>query len=329
MVEASGELGVDQPRAEVVKKLEVGGRELVVLKASPRTREQPKSPDVLYVEGHNPKPKKDDDQVKTGYDISILADSMGCDVYSIVRSGEGTDSAKVAQQAEDREGVTITQIHQAKANEILGAIEALQEEGKLSREQLLDVMGFSDGGIVTLAMLNARPELFRRFVTVNTPGLDNSGVGRSYAQGFKEIAHLGAHRLLETLRKGKSRVSQSRLTFQRSTDDDYAESSYRSKPHIETHAVAKTRGLARLLPHILERNQYLHGYIMSTENDKIAPAERIEKVLTDILPGEEQRVQAKATGWKTHTMGYGAQEREEKLTDIGGFMTELREQTNP
>ncbi|SRR6266568_8963203 len=331
MVEAGRESGPEQPRAKVIKELEVNGRKLAVLKASPRYAESGAKPEggptpapVLFVEGHNPKPKKDDDQVKTGHDIGVLAESIGCDVYSVVRTGEGSDSPRLVKGEAATEGVAVTQLHQAKADEILGAIKTLQADGVLTHEPL-DVMGFSDGGIVTLAMLDDRPELFGRFVITNTPGLDNSSTSRSYALGLREIGHLAAHTILQKFGRGGGGYGpQSKLSFTHDTDESYAKSIYTSKPSIETHAIAKTRSLLRLFPHILTRNPNLQGYIVNTENDKIAPADRVESELQKVLPGDS-RIQSRRTGWRKHTMGYGSLERAGKLTDQGKLMLELRE----
>lgn len=326
MSEAGNEFdGPLQSRAEVIKKLEVNGRELVVLKASPRTLESGTKSEggetpapVLYVQGLNTKPRKDDNQVKTGHDIGVLAESIGCDVYSVIRTGAGSDSAQLSE-ADYPEDVAVTQVHRAKAEETLGAIRNLQSEGVLGEH--LDLMGYSDGGIVAVALLDLQPELFNRFVITNTPGLEDVSTSRSYAQAVREFGHLAVHKMKHMMRRNAE--PQSKLTFKSTTGDGYEESSYISKPRLETKAIARTRSLVRLLPNILARNENLRGYIVSTEKDRIAPADRVERELAGVLGGDA-RIQARRTGWETHTMGYGSQERPEKLQDQAAMMRELR-----
>jgi len=214
-------------------------------------------------------------------------------------------------------------MHEAKAKETIGAILQLRKDGILA-DAPLDVMGFSDGGIITLAMLAERPDLFSHFNITNTPSLDNSSTMKSYRQGFREIMHLGAHKILERLGKGEMEYhSQSQVPFKREQNDGYAESSYQSNPGMETRAVARTRSLIRLLPGILARNSNLRGFIVNTESDKMSPADRVEKELSDTLHGDA-RITARRTGWAKHTMGYGSVERPEKLKSQATIMKELR-----
>ena len=335
MSEASHESHINEPRAEVVKKIEVNGRELVVLKASPRYPETgasaeggEKNPQVFFVEGHNLKPKKVDDQVRIGFDIGVIADSIGCDVYSVIRSSEGADSTRVVTSEDAAEGVALTKLHRAKAQETLGAIQKLQDEGVLTREPL-DVMGFSDGGIVTLAMLDEQPQIFQRFILTNTPGLDNVSTAKTYAGGLREAVHLvghNAHKLLQRLMQ-EGEKNNSKLTFRREEGDGYAKSTYMSKPSIERHAIAKTRNLLHLLPNILHRNPNLQGYIVSTENDKIAPAIRVENQLRTVLKGDP-RITARRTGWKMHALRYGTAERVGKLQEQAEMLIQLRGNSN-
>lgn len=277
--------------------------------------------DVIFVPGHNPKPKKYDDQVRTGYDMSILADKMGCDVYSFVRADGIAERPQPIENEAYPEQVSLTQLHQAKAEELLGAIDILRSEGDLP-DTKLDIMGYSDGGIVTMTILATRPELFNHFVITNTPGLDNVSIKESVRRGFGEIKNLAQNAVIKRFGSGRRR-RQSKLTFTRSTIDGYADSSYNSNSRFDAMANYRTSGLLWLLPDILKRNPDLRGYIVSTEADRIAPANEIENALREV-PDIDDKVQIRRTGWPTHTMGEGSIERAQKLEQQGNFLLDLR-----
>ena len=307
----------------------MNGRKLLVLKARPRnpesraTLEGEASPaDVILVSGYNPRPKKDDNQVRTGYDMGVLADKLGCDVYSFVRSEGDSDRPQRVENEEHPDQVSLTQLHQAKAEENLGAIEQLRSDGDLT-DNPLDIMGFSDGRIVTMVMLNERPDLFKNFVITNTPGLDNASASRSYLQALRELGHLGSHAILQKLGRGRERYGpQTKLAFTRDASDGYEDSTYKSNARFDSSAIARTKSLLKFLPQILEKNPDIRGYIASTEADRIAPAQQVENALKEIPTGG--RIQSRHTGWETHTMGYGTTERAQKLGNQGDLLLELR-----
>ena len=346
MVEAGGESRANQPRAEVVKKVEVDGRKLVVLKASPLNKEARKRAEggespapVLYIGGHNLRPKKVDDQVKTGFDIQELADSISSDIYSIVRvsNGEGTDNARLAERENDPQGVSITNLHQAKADEIMQAIAILQkEEDRVLPALPLYLIGYSDGGIVAALLLDAQPDLFDHFIIHNTP-LETVKTRKMYARAIREGIHafghvLSPHEILQRLKNDGA--SREKITVQRSEDDGYAESSYTSKPLVEKRAIARTKSLLSLLPKILDTNKKLRGFIVNTQTDLFSPTDRVASEWAQVLQGVEadernefgERVQIIDSEWESHIMGHKREARTQKLGDIGGLMVRLRSQ---
>jgi pimeloyl-ACP methyl ester carboxylesterase len=330
MEEVGSEFHADQPRAKVFKEVEVNGRKLVVLKASPRNSELREKAeggeapaDVIFVPGHNPKPRKYDEQVRTGYDMSILADQMGCDVYGFVRADGAPERPDPIKNENHPDQVSLTQLHQAKAEEILGAVESLRAKGDLS-DKPLDVMGYSDGGVVVMAMLAAHPEWFNHFVITNTPGLDNTSTKESVRRGFGEIVHLAKNAAQKRFGSGRKRDgSGSKLAYTRSPDDDYRESSYKGNSRFEAMANYRASGLLQLLPGILERNPSLRGYVVNTEADRIAPADQVENALRAV-PTIDDRVQTRRTGWATHTMGDDSTGRAQKLEQQAGLLLDLR-----
>lgn len=281
---------------------------------------QKKSQPVLYIGGHNLRPKKDDDVIKASYDIQKLADALSCDVYSIIYSSQR--SYHTAYAKDYPEGVAITQLHQSRAVDMLAALKKLQSEGKIQYAPR-DIIGFSDGGILALALVYEEPKAFRFVMIGNTPGLDAHGTGKKYVDALLESVHVGRSFVSKMMSSKKDRL---RLSFKGEKKSSLSVRESINRQFAEKHAVARTQ-IQQLVPQILAKNKNLILQIVTTDNDALALPEQVKQTIEAVTPpAMRSRIQFTKTGWEIHTMGYFASLRDKKLHDLGILMREMREQ---
>lgn len=300
--------------------IRVSEQTLVVLLAKPqKSSKKSDARPVLYVGGHNLRPKKDDDVVKASYDMQELADTIGCDIYGVILSSQGSYSTALATGYP--KGVAITQLHKTRAAAMMLALKKAQKE-RLLQEVPLDVIGFSDGGILALALAYEDPQAFRFIMIVNTPGLDGHQAKTKYAYAFLEGWHLSFNFAKKMLRSKSQRV---RLSFKGKSRNTLSAKENILRQFVEKHAIARTQ-IHELIPHVVIANKKLVIQLITTNNDAFALPKQVKKVVERVLPkAVKDRVLFSLTGWEIHTMGYFVTIRKQKLYDIASWMRALRE----